>query len=116
MVLAPEHRHMPLRTLALYAQRVGMVFASVTTWAKLVRERGWRRPRRVSGARLVRALARAGFVEVHRHGSHVMIAHRDDASRATVVPVHKRQDIPPGTLRSILKGLRLEIEELRELL
>jgi len=46
MVLAPEHRHMPLRTLALYAQRVGNVFVSVTTWAKLVRERGWRRPRR----------------------------------------------------------------------
>jgi len=46
MVLAPEHRHMPLRTLALYAQRIGKVFASVTTWAKLVRERGWRRPRR----------------------------------------------------------------------
>jgi putative transposase len=43
MVLAPEYRHMPLRTLALYAQRVGKVFASVTTWAKLVRERGWRR-------------------------------------------------------------------------
>jgi putative transposase len=46
MVLAPEYRHMPLRTLALYAQRFGKVFASVTTWAKLVRERGWRRPRR----------------------------------------------------------------------
>jgi putative transposase len=46
MVLAPEHRHMPLRTLALYAQRMGKVFASVTTWAKLVREHGWRRPRR----------------------------------------------------------------------
>jgi transposase InsO family protein len=46
MVLAPEHRHMPLRTLAFYAQRIGKVFASVTTWAKLTRERGWRRPRR----------------------------------------------------------------------
>jgi transposase InsO family protein len=45
MVLAPEYRHMPLRTLSLYAQRVGKVFASATTWARLVRERGWRRPR-----------------------------------------------------------------------
>ena len=45
MVLAPENRHMALRTLALYAQRIGKVFASVTTWAKLIRERGWRRPR-----------------------------------------------------------------------
>jgi len=45
MVLAPENRHMAPRTLALYAQRIGKVFASPTTWAKLVRERGWRRPR-----------------------------------------------------------------------
>ena len=45
MVLAPEKRHMSLRTLALHAQRIGKVFASATTWAKLVREHGWRRPR-----------------------------------------------------------------------
>ena len=45
MVLAPEYRHMPLGTLARYAQRIGKVFASATTWARLVRERGWRRPR-----------------------------------------------------------------------
>jgi transposase InsO family protein len=46
MVTASEYRHMPLRTLAVYAQRIGKVFASATTWAKLVRQRGWRRPRR----------------------------------------------------------------------
>jgi transposase InsO family protein len=46
MVTAAEYRHMPLRTLSLYAQRAGRVFASTTTWAKLVRQRGWRRPRR----------------------------------------------------------------------
>ena len=45
MVLAPEKRHMSLRTLAKYAQRIGKVFASATTWAKLVRDRGWLRPR-----------------------------------------------------------------------
>ena len=46
MVTASEYRHMPLRTLAVYAKRIGKVFASATTWAKLVRQRGWRRPRR----------------------------------------------------------------------
>ena len=46
MVTAAQYRHMPLRTLAVYAQRAGKVFASATTWAKLVRQRGWRRPRR----------------------------------------------------------------------
>jgi hypothetical protein len=45
MVLAPENRHMALGTLALHAQRIGKVFASASTWAKLVRERGWLRPR-----------------------------------------------------------------------
>jgi len=45
MALAPDKRHMSLRTLALHAQRIGKVFASASTWAKLVRERGWRRPR-----------------------------------------------------------------------
>ena len=45
MVLAPEKRHMSLRTLALHAQRIGKVFASASTWAKLVRERSWLRPR-----------------------------------------------------------------------
>jgi len=45
MVLDPQYRHMPLRTLGVYAQRIGKVFASATTWARLIRERGWRRHR-----------------------------------------------------------------------
>jgi putative transposase len=45
LVLAPEYRYMPVGTLARYAQRIGKVFASASTWAKLVREHGWRRPR-----------------------------------------------------------------------
>jgi transposase InsO family protein len=45
MVLAPEYRHMPVSTLAVYAQRIGKVFASASTWGKLIRERGWLRPR-----------------------------------------------------------------------
>ncbi len=46
MAMSQDYRHMPTRTLALFAQRMGTVFASPTTWAKLIRERGWRRPRR----------------------------------------------------------------------
>jgi putative transposase len=40
-----EFRHMPIRVLALYAQRIGRVFAAPATLARLIRERGWRRPR-----------------------------------------------------------------------
>ncbi len=45
MVTSPDHRHVPTGTLAVLAQRLGKVFASATTWYRLVRERGWRRPR-----------------------------------------------------------------------
>ena len=45
MVTSNQYRHMPLHTLARYAQRIGKVFASASTWSKLAGERGWRRPR-----------------------------------------------------------------------
>ncbi len=46
LVLSEEHRHMPTTTLALFAQRTRKVFASVSTWRKLIEERGWKRPRK----------------------------------------------------------------------
>ena len=45
MVESLEYRHVPTGRLAVLAQRVGQVFAAPTTWYKLVRSRGWRRPR-----------------------------------------------------------------------
>ena len=45
MVTSPEYRHVPTGRLAVLAQRIGRVFASPSTWYRLVRERGWRRPR-----------------------------------------------------------------------
>lgn len=44
-VLDPELRHMSVRALSLYAQRLGRVFASDSTWRRLIRVRGWHRPR-----------------------------------------------------------------------
>lgn len=46
MVTADEYRHVPTGTLALLAQRLGRVFASSSTWYRLVRLYRWRRPRR----------------------------------------------------------------------
>jgi putative transposase len=46
MVVSEEYRHVPTGTLAMLAQRSGRVFASATTWYRLARENGWRRPRR----------------------------------------------------------------------
>jgi transposase InsO family protein len=45
MGIEPDNRHMPMRTLCLFAQRLGKVFASPSTWVRLVRDRGWHRPR-----------------------------------------------------------------------
>jgi transposase InsO family protein len=45
MVEDDGHRHMSLRALALHAQRIRKVFASPSTWYRLVRTAGWTRPR-----------------------------------------------------------------------
>jgi len=45
MVESNDHRHMSLRALALHAQRIGKVIASPSTWYRLARTPGWRRPR-----------------------------------------------------------------------
>jgi hypothetical protein len=45
LVTALEYRHVPTGTLAVLAQRLGTVWASPSTWYRLVRKFGWRRPR-----------------------------------------------------------------------
>jgi putative transposase len=45
MVTSDEYRHGPTGTLARLAQRLSKVFASPTTWRRLIRVRQWRRPR-----------------------------------------------------------------------
>ena len=46
MVESDDHRHMSLRALALHAQRIGKVLVSLSTWYRMVRTAGWRRPRK----------------------------------------------------------------------
>jgi putative transposase len=45
LVTALEYRHVPTGTLAVLAQRLGKVWTSPSTWYRLVRQNGWRRPR-----------------------------------------------------------------------
>src|SRR5713101_7494891 len=45
MVTSSNYRHFPTGTLAVLAQRLGTVWASPSTWYRLVRQHGWRRPR-----------------------------------------------------------------------
>jgi predicted RNA binding protein YcfA (HicA-like mRNA interferase family) len=69
----------------------------------------------VNGARVVRALERAGFVVLRQAGSHAQMRHSTDLSRRVTVPVHKGVDLKPGTLRAILRGAGLTAEQLRDL-
>jgi putative transposase len=45
MVTSDEYRHVPTGTLARLAERLGKVFASPSTWYRLVRIHKWKRPR-----------------------------------------------------------------------
>ena len=45
LVTSPDYRHVPTGTLAILAQRLGKIWASPSTWYRLVRQHGWRRPR-----------------------------------------------------------------------
>ncbi len=45
LVTSQECRHIPTGTLAILAQRLGKVFASASTWYRLIRDHQWRRPR-----------------------------------------------------------------------
>ena len=46
MVLSEDYRHVPTGVLAILAQRLGKIFASPSTWHRLVRRNRWRRPRK----------------------------------------------------------------------
>ena len=46
MATSEGFKHVPTSRLAILAQRIGRVFASPSTWAKTVKQRRWRRPRR----------------------------------------------------------------------
>jgi predicted RNA binding protein YcfA (HicA-like mRNA interferase family) len=68
----------------------------------------------LSGAKVVKALERAGFAVVRISGSHHVMKHPD--GRAVPVPVHAGRDMPKGTLRNILAIVGLTEDDFRRLL
>jgi len=69
---------------------------------------------RISAAKLVRALRRAGFPKDHQVGSHLTLIH-PQTGRRVVVPMHPG-DLPIGLLHDILKQAGLTGDDLRRLL
>jgi hypothetical protein len=73
MVTSPEYHHVPTGTLAVLAQRLGTVSASASTWYRLVRKYGWRRPRvRVHPAKPKVGLRTTGPDEIWHIGTTVI--------------------------------------------
>ena len=69
----------------------------------------------LSGRAVIAALERAGFEVIRTKASHHFLRHRADHSRQTILPVH-RTDLPPGTLRAILRQARLSRAQFLDLL
>ena len=57
----------------------------------------------ISARELQAVLSRLGFTLIRQKGSHAFWQHSD--GRATIVPVHKGEDIGRGLLRQILRDL-----------
>lgn len=68
----------------------------------------------IPGAKVVKALERAGFTVVRITGIHHVMRHLD--GRVVVVPVHPGHDMAKGTLRNILRIVGMTPDELHELL
>ena len=66
----------------------------------------------VSGAQLVKALTRVGWVSVRQRGSHVRLKHPNRAV-SLVVPLHR--ELKRGTLGGILRDAGVDRDELRRL-
>lgn len=59
----------------------------------------------LSGRQVLAALARLGFVEVHRKGSHVKMKHED--GRVIVFPFH--DEVDRYTLKGALRDADIEV-------
>jgi predicted RNA binding protein YcfA (HicA-like mRNA interferase family) len=61
----------------------------------------------LSGRRILSALERLGFVEIHRKGSHVKMRHPD--GRIIVFPYH--DEVDRSTLKGALKDAEINLEQ-----
>ena len=60
---------------------------------------------------VIRVLRRESFVKVGQKGSHQKWRHAD--GRQVIVADHRSKPIPVGTLKSIIEGAKLSVDEFR---
>ena len=66
---------------------------------------------RVSGAEIIRALERLGFVRIRQSGSHVILRR---GNKGCVVPMHS--EVKVGTLAGLLRQAEVSAEEFTQAL
>ena len=67
----------------------------------------------ITAKKALRKLKKAGFIENHQKGSHLVLEHSD--GRMVVLPMHSK-DIPIGTLYAIvIHQAKLSLEEWKNL-
>lgn len=67
----------------------------------------------ISPKQMARVAERLGFVLDHQRGSHAFYIHPD--GRITTIALHAK-DLPRGTMKKIMRDMRIDEEELRKLL
>ena len=69
----------------------------------------------LSAHKIIKALSKAGFQQVSQKGSHIKLK-RKEGERTWIVIVPNFNEIPVGTLRSIIRQSGLVIEDFLKLL
>lgn len=70
---------------------------------------------RISGQKILHALGKAGFEEIHIRGSHHYLYH-ETKDRIVTVPVHSQKIIAPKTLKSIPGQADISVEDFLDFL
>ena len=67
----------------------------------------------IPAKKMAAILRHLGFTLVRQRGSHAFYRHSD--GRATVLPMHSVVDLSKGTIRGILKNVKLPVDEFERL-
>jgi predicted RNA binding protein YcfA (HicA-like mRNA interferase family) len=70
---------------------------------------------RTTGEKIIKALHKAGFDEVHTRGSHHYLFN-PKKDKIVTVPVHSGKTIAPKTLKSILEQADISVDDFIRLL
>lgn len=68
----------------------------------------------LTSLKIIKTLQKIGFQIKRQRGSHIYLDHPD--GRATVVPMHKGEDVGRGLLRKILKDIKMEPQDFARIL